>query len=204
MKSVSLTTLAEEHLTIARAASAGRSAKTVHGAHELDLPKRYRNIIVCGGFGLGGVRAHDQEALRRFHSHLEPGGNLLIDNYVPYRSASEWHFWTEAGQKELPAPWPESGSRKVAANGDEIELLGRLTALDTLDQVATRELRARLWRGGEMVTEENHVLKERLYFRNELVGMLQAAGFESVTVREGYSDDEPTTTTGILVYHAIR
>ena len=37
MKSVSLTALAEEHLTKARGASAGRSAKTVHGAHELDL-----------------------------------------------------------------------------------------------------------------------------------------------------------------------
>lgn len=173
-------------------------------AHELDLPRRYRTIIMCGGFGLGGVRAHDQEALRRLQHHLEPGGTLLIDNYVPYKSAREWHSWTEAGQRELPLPWPKSGSRKIAANGDEIELLGRLAALDTLDQVATRELRARLWRGGELIEEEAHVLKERLYFRNELLDMLQAAGFDSVAVREGYSDDDPSPTTGILVYQALR
>lgn len=37
MESVSLTALAEEQLALARTSSAGRSAKTVHGAHELDL-----------------------------------------------------------------------------------------------------------------------------------------------------------------------
>jgi hypothetical protein len=33
--------------------------------HQLDLPRRYRSIVVCGGFGLGGNRAHDLEALWR-------------------------------------------------------------------------------------------------------------------------------------------
>ena len=46
--------------------------------HELDLPRRYRTILVCGGFGLGGQREHDAEALRRIHDHLEPGGTLVI------------------------------------------------------------------------------------------------------------------------------
>src|SRR5262245_31100417 len=26
--------------------------------HELDLPRRYRTILLCGGFGLGGRREH--------------------------------------------------------------------------------------------------------------------------------------------------
>src|SRR6187399_669663 len=42
--------------------------------HDLDLPRRYRTILLCGGFGLGGRREHDAEALRRIHAHLEPGG----------------------------------------------------------------------------------------------------------------------------------
>src|SRR5262249_29922871 len=33
--------------------------------HELDLPRRYRTIYMCGSFGLGGDRAQDWEALRR-------------------------------------------------------------------------------------------------------------------------------------------
>ena len=34
--------------------------------HQLDLPRRYGTIYVCGGFGLGGLsRADDETALRR-------------------------------------------------------------------------------------------------------------------------------------------
>ena len=173
-------------------------------AHELDLPRRYRTIIMCGGFALGGVRAHDQEALVRIQRHLEPGGTLLFDCDAPYQSERAWHLWTASGQRELPQPWPDEGDRKSTADGDEIELLGRVVSLDPLDQVITRELHARLWREGRLVAEEQHVLRERYYFRNEVIDMLTAAGFDSVTVREGYSDAAPTATTGILVYEAVR
>lgn len=172
--------------------------------HELDLPRRYRTIIMCGGFALGGVRAHDQEALVRILRHLEPGGTLLFDCDVPYQSELAWQLWTASGQQTLPQPWPDEGDRKSAADGDEIELLGRVVSLDPLDQVITREIRARLWRGDRLVGQEEHVLKERYYFRNEVVDMLHAAGFDSVTVREGYSDAVPTAASGILVYEAVR
>ena len=52
-------------------------------------PRRYRTIIVCGGFGLGGRREHDVEGLRRMYQHLEPGGTLVLDNEVPYSSQLE-------------------------------------------------------------------------------------------------------------------
>ena len=51
--------------------------------HELDLPRRYRTILVCGGFGLGARRDDDREALRRIYEHLETGGLLVLDNQVP-------------------------------------------------------------------------------------------------------------------------
>src|SRR5215212_652619 len=35
--------------------------------HELDLPRKYKTIIVCGSFGLGGDRKLDLQALQRFH-----------------------------------------------------------------------------------------------------------------------------------------
>src|SRR5690349_21441515 len=46
--------------------------------HLLDLPRRYRTIVFCGGFGLGGWRSHDEEGLRRLYEHLEPGGLLVM------------------------------------------------------------------------------------------------------------------------------
>lgn len=175
-----------------------------HATHELKLPRRYRTIVMCGGFGIGGVLAHDQEALRRLYHHLEPGGTLLLDYYLPYLSATEWSFWRAERQPELPLPWPAAGDRKVTADGAELELLVRLAALDPLEQVLTRDIRARLWRAGAIVAEEEHTLKERQYLRNQVVDMLQSAGFSTIAVTEGYTDAEPTPSSGILVFHATR
>src|SRR5262249_22173027 len=138
-----------------RAASEGLSPTLlVQPMHELDPPRSYRTIFVCGGFGLGSTRAHDLEALRRFHRHLEPGGTLVFAHEVPYVDTRRWPFWLAEGRGALPEPWRENGQRKRAADGSEIELRTRTVALDPLEQTMSLELRALLWRDGELIEEE--------------------------------------------------
>ncbi len=72
--------------------------------HQLDLPRRYKTIIVCGGLGLGSTREQDHQALRRLHDHLEPGGRLVLDNEVPYSDAKHWRLWPRGQQGDLPQP----------------------------------------------------------------------------------------------------
>lgn len=62
MQSISLNDLAQEQLTLARAASAGRSAKTVHGAHELDL--RQTVIALAAGQALAEHESPDEATLQ--------------------------------------------------------------------------------------------------------------------------------------------
>jgi hypothetical protein len=50
----------------------------VQAMHELDPPRLYKTIFVCGAFGLGSTRVQDFKALRRFHECLEPDGTLLL------------------------------------------------------------------------------------------------------------------------------
>jgi SAM-dependent methyltransferase len=52
-----------------RAEREGLAAPSLYAQamHELDIPRRYRTIVVCGGFGLGGHREHDAEGLRRLY-----------------------------------------------------------------------------------------------------------------------------------------
>ena len=57
----------------------------VQPKHELDLPRRYRTVFMCGALGVGSTRAEDQEALRRVYDHLEPGGTFVLDNEVAVR-----------------------------------------------------------------------------------------------------------------------
>jgi SAM-dependent methyltransferase len=168
--------------------------------HELDLPRRYRTIVVCGGLGVGSDRVRDQRALERLHVHLESGGTLVLDNEVPYANKRLWRLWTDP--QELPGEWPPPGERKRGSDGAEYELRSRVMAVDPLAQSATLEMRASMWRDGALVAEESHGIDLMFYFRDELVLMLERAGFRDIDVRGGYDDAEPTPQHRFLVFSA--
>ena len=174
----------------------------VQAMHELDPPRSYRTIFVCGAFGLGSDRRRDLEALRRFHEHLEPGGTLVLDNEVPYSDPKQWRYWLAEERRGLPEARRPPGERRRAADGAEYALRSRTVALDPLEQSVTLEMHALMWRDGELVAEEEHRIDIGLYFRNELVLMLERAGFADVTVRGGYADEEPTPDHDFLVFVA--
>jgi SAM-dependent methyltransferase len=184
-----------------RATAEGLSPRLFQQAtHELQLPRSYKTIVYCGGFALGVSRSQDQEGLNRLFAHLESPGALVLDHEVFY----EWPYWSKQGRAKLPLPWPESGDRKRTANGDELELQGRLLAFDPLDQSATRQIRATLWRHGNIVQQEDFILLERLYFRNEVVSMLATAGFRDISVLSGYSHEPASPDSDLLVYVATK
>ena len=81
------------------------------------------------------------------------GGTLVLDNEVPYANARQWSRWPADGREGLPRAWAGDPERRRAANGDELALESRLLELDPLEQRATMELRASLWREGELVHE---------------------------------------------------
>jgi hypothetical protein len=167
--------------------------------HELDLPRAYRTIFVCDSFGLGGLRAHDAEALRRCHAHLAPGGALVLNIYPPYGDAAVWPSWRPERRLGLPEAWPETGDRRRLGDGDELELRARMLDLDPLEQRLTRQINARLWRAGALVAEEERSLLENLYFRNELLLMLDQAGFADIAVLGGYAGEPATPESAMLV-----
>jgi SAM-dependent methyltransferase len=170
--------------------------------HELDLPRRYRTIIVCGGFGLGGHREHDVEGLRRIYDHLEPGGTLVLDNEVPYAQTYAWKYWLKDERKELPRRYRDEGERRRASDGSELELRSRLVDVDPLAQRVTLEIRAGLLQDAKLVAEEEHRIVMTFYFTHEIVLMLEAAGFVNVELRAGYEDREPTSDDDFVVFIA--
>lgn len=174
----------------------------VQALHELDLPRTYRTIFICGAFGLGSTRAQDLEALRRLYDHLEPGGTLVVDNEVPYAKAGQWSYWPKEKRRELPRPWPAEGTRRTGADGSEYELVSRLVELDPLRQFFTLELRARMWKDGTLVAEEEHRLGANFYFANELQLMLERAGFSDVRIRGNHAEEDPRPDHDFLAFIA--
>ena len=51
----------------------------------------------------------------------------------------------------------------------------------------TSAIQAWQWRDGELLAEEEHVLTESIYSRDELTTLLERAGFDDVEVRDGES-----------------
>jgi SAM-dependent methyltransferase len=159
----------------------------VQPMHELDPPRRYRTIFVCGGFGLGSTREQDEQALRRFHEHLEPGGTLVFDVELPYSSGYPWKYWLKEERSALPRPWKPPGEteRRRGSDGAEYALQSRVVDVDPLEQRLTYEMRAEMWRDAKLVQEEEHTLHINLYFKNELLLMLERAGFGQLHVFGG-------------------
>jgi SAM-dependent methyltransferase len=167
---------------------------------ELDLPRRYRTILVCGALGLGGSNL--TVALRRLYDHLEPGGLLVADNEVPYAQTWLWKYCLKEERSVLPRPWRDSGERRTMADGSEIELRSRVTDVDPLAQRATMEMNARLWHGDDLAAEEQHTLTSTLHSTREIVLELEAAGFVDIELRAGYEDRPPTGDDDFVVFIA--
>lgn len=171
--------------------------------HELDLERRYRTIYICDSFGLGGYRQQDRQALRRIFEQLEPGGGLVFSYDLPYGEIdpNEWARWLPAHRGAHPGGWPK-GNRRQIADGDELELSVRASDFDALLQRRTLEMRLRLWRAGRVVAEEERQLHENLYFAQEILLMLEDAGFGDVAMEGRYTGIPATPDDGTLVFVA--
>jgi SAM-dependent methyltransferase len=174
----------------------------VQAMHELELPRRYRTIFVCGSFGLGSNRRRDRSALERFHALLEPGGTLLLDIEVPYASAGQWRYWPKDGRAALPEAAAPPGERRRAPNGAEYALRSRILRLDPLEQMVTLEMHAQRWRDDVLEAEETHQLDIVLYFENELLLLLERVGFRDVVVHGEHEERAPTADDDFLVFVA--
>lgn len=182
-------------------------------AQDLNMGRRYRTIYLCGAFGIGGNRRHDRAALARCHQHLDDGGTLVMNKYMPYADPRSWRYWAtdDSGRsrggrvrRPLPRDWPDSGDRRRTANGEELELKTRLVGIDPLDQRVTLGCRLALYIDGQLVLQEEAELDETLYFRNEILLLLEMAGFADVEVLGGYDGSPATPDSSMLVFVARR
>lgn len=172
--------------------------------HELDLPRTYRTIFVCGSFGIGETRAQNARALRRFYDHLMPGGVLLLDHPMPYGERSSWYWkdWLHENRQQLdPDFWTDPECER-ASDGSEYRTCFRLADIDPLEQVITQQIRAELWQGEQLIEEEERTLTSNIYFKNELLLMLQQTGFEAIEVQGDFIEAEATSEHGTLIFIA--
>jgi SAM-dependent methyltransferase len=172
--------------------------------HALDLPRRYHTIIACGVVGLGGQRHLTMQAFRRCYEHLRSGGTFVFDYSPRWNDPPAWRSRLPDERRALPQAWPESSERERFADGSELELATRTVAMDPLEDVATRQIRARLWQDGVLVQEEIHTQQVEDYSKHELILMLERAGFAEISITGDYSDALATADHSTLLFHATK
>lgn len=169
--------------------------------HALDIPRTYQTIYVCGSFGIGSTREQDALALRRFFEHLAPSGTLLLEIQAPY-GAGSWHWthWIKENREQWDPNWWSAGKRERAADGRDFVMRSRIADLNPLEQVITMQMRAELWQGEQLLGEEERTLTTNVYFKNELLTLLQQAGFDDITIQGDFTTAAATPEHNVLVF----
>lgn len=170
--------------------------------HEIDLPRRYRTIIMCGAFGLGGDSVGDLEGLRRCYRHLEPGGTLALDCDVAWASGDDWNAWRSTPKC---APWPPfvaPGERDSFEDGTRFEMHARRVGFDAMTQVSRLEFRVQHYVADAEPVEEIWPILIRVYTPAELVSMLQQVGFERIEAFADYTRTPATLSDDVHVFVA--
>ena len=180
--------------------------------HQLDLPRRYQTIVICGSFGLGGTRDHDLEGLRRIRAHLRPEGRLILDHHIPERSASQGELAAglsapaadkSTGRRSLQ-PWPEHGDHRRAADGSDLDLRVRLRNFNLATGIATREICVRQFIDDREVATETYEIDICVYSIDALRGLLESAGFSEIRITGGLEERPVHEGDSLCVFHATR
>lgn len=172
--------------------------------HALNLQARYKTIYICDSFDLAGNRENGLATLQRCYEHLQDDGALLLNIQAEYALRESWERWMPENRAHLPQPWPKRGSRRIAADGSETITYFRRVDLDPLEQTYTVQVRLEKWVAGERVATEEYTLRGNMYFKNELLFMMQLAGFRDVTVYGDYSDEPATAEHSEINFVAIK
>ena len=134
--------------------------------------------------------------------HLEPGGTLLVDIEVPYADPGHWEYWLKGKRASLPETDEPSRQRRSAADGIEYAMSARLIDVEPLDQRVTMEIHLQRWRDDDLEAEERYQLDIDMYFKNEMLMMLDQAGFTDVAVYCEHENRPPTSDDDFIVFSA--
>ncbi len=103
--------------------------------HELDLPRRYRTIIVCGGFGLGGSASTTSRVCggsvraSRAGRHARPRQRGSVRAAIGSGATRR-----RTSGRSCRSEYRDEGDRRATSDGAELELRSRVLDVDPLAQ----------------------------------------------------------------------
>lgn len=157
--------------------------------------KKYALIFIAvGSFQLMTDRAEALKVLRILHSHLLPGGSLILDTFIPWDSVKA----SIEGDSLSKEKKTVSSSRVVVCpDGAEI-FLTSMTTIDPWEQIEISKNQYEKRLDGKMIAHEEEDLTVRWYYPREMELFLEKAGFSQVLITEHAFEHNPNS----IVYQA--
>ncbi|WFR63911.1 class I SAM-dependent methyltransferase [Paenibacillus amylolyticus] len=150
----------------------------VANLEKLDLPYRYETIIIPGGsLLLIQDREASIDALRSLYQHLQPGGRLVFDLFLP----------------DVTQPSSVETSTVPLPDGDTITVEVKTMEVNLLHQYKVSLIRYEQWHQGQLVATEMQQLTLRWYGIEELRLILEHIGFSDIKVYADFNPDQPPT-----------
>ncbi len=161
---------------------------------QLDLPRRYRTILVpSSSFQLVTDAQLALQALDRLFAHLELGGVLVMPFHLPW----------QAGEP-TETDWALIGE----AQRDDGTLVRRWSraSYDVMNQLEHTEDRYELCRDGTVIASEHHQRSPatRWYSQHQAVQLYAAAGFTNIQVWQGFRHEPATETDTLFTISGVR
>jgi len=165
---------------------------------DCEIPHSYGTIYIANGtFQVIGDRQQAFQTLERFLDHLAPGGQLLIELFIPESAISG----AEVRDAEHPERWDPEPRR--GAEGEIVTALWS-EAVDLFEQTLLSKRRYELIIDGICIRTEVHAHVLCWYYKLEFTMMLESAGFEDIVTYADYTDQQATKDSKIVVYGARR
>ncbi len=188
-------------ISFARKAAEKSGAKPelfVQSMQDCNIPHRYGTIFVANvTFQILSDRQEAFRTLELFLKHLTPGGQLLIELFIPYEEIAN----PESRDYKHADVW-DAEPRKDA----EGEIVTKLwvESVDPFEQTLLSKRIYDLIVNGKCVHSEEHAHVLRWFFKHEFTMMLERVGFVDIRTYGDYSDEPAMQDSAVVVYGARR
>jgi SAM-dependent methyltransferase len=139
---------------------------------EMKLPQKYDGIIIpLGSFQLFYPRSAALHALERLRDHLNPGGRLVLDLFVP------WDALYEDNEEEI-------SEREVTISNSSIIRISDHSIANKKEQFILSSIKYSELINGNIVQEEGEQMYISWYYRYEMELLFEKYGFKNVSYYE--------------------
>jgi SAM-dependent methyltransferase len=165
----------------------------------LDLPRRYRTIIVpSSSFQLLTDPPAATAAMERFFHHLAPGGTLVMPFMILWTPDEQAHTVEIRPGVFAAADWYRIAQKERPEDGLLVRRWVRST-YDVPQQLEHTQDRYELLRDGEIVTTEDYARSPatRWYTQDQAIRLYAAAGFVNIHLLHEFTQ-QPATREATL------